>query len=59
MVGAGDAATDNDETASVKIVLDNLPDGATVEWPGHCQQLWSTLPLQVTRINRVNGMLDA
>ena len=31
--GAADAAGADEETASVKIVLANLPDGAKVEWP--------------------------
>lgn len=50
--GAADAAGADDETASVKIVLANLPDGAKVEWP-------ATVPSEVEIDEEMytNGML--
>ena len=51
-----DTGGDDMQTASVRIVLDNLPDDAKVEWPGSVNSYVDVDPSGDTD-NRVNGML--
>ena len=54
--GAADATGADEQTASIKVYLDNLPDDAKVEWPS---PIHSTIDVDPgdAEDNRVNGML--
>ena len=55
--GAADAAGADEETASVKIYLANLPDDAKVEWPGSVNSMINIAASGADEDMRVNGTL--
>ena len=55
--GAADATGADEETASIMIVLDNLPDGAKVEWPASINSTINVAASGADEDNRVNGTL--
>ena len=55
--GAADASGADEETASVKIYLDNLPDDAKVEWPGTVNSMINIAASGADEDLRVNGTL--
>ena len=52
-----DTGGDDMETASIKIVLADLPDGAKVEWPSPVESMINIAASGATEDKRVNGKL--